>query len=179
MGARRPRSGMAGRVPMRSPGRPPVARREDRQRFWKAIAHGLSSEDAAVVCGVSPAVGARWFRQGGGMPSTSLAPLSGRYLSFTEREALTVLTAQGCGVREIARRVGGSASTSSRAVRRNAATRGGLLEDRATTAQWHTDRRAKRPKVAKLAGNDPLREYVQDRLAGRVTAPDGTAVPGT
>src|SRR6266545_1478628 len=175
---RRRRSGLAGRLPMRSPGRPPVARREHRQRFWKAIAHGLSSEDAAVVCGVSPAVGARWFRQGGGMPSTSLAPLSGRYLLFTEREEITVLKAQGCGVREIARRVGRSASTISREVRRNAATRGGLLEYRATTAQWHADRRAKRPKVAKLAGNDTLRQYVQDRLAGRVTAPDGTAVPG-
>jgi hypothetical protein len=177
MGARRPRSGMAGRVPMRSPGRPPVARREHRQRFWKAIARGLSSEDAAVVCGVSPAVGARWFRQGGGMPSTSLAPLSGRYLSFAEREEITVLKAQGCGVREIARRVGRSASTISREVRRNAATRGGRLEYRATTAQWHADRRAKRPKVAKLASNDTLRAYVQDRLAGRVTAPDGAAVP--
>ena len=146
MGAQRPRSGMAGRLPMRSPGRPLVARREHRQRFWKAIAHGLSSEDAAVVCGVSPAVGARWFRQGGGMPSTSLAPLSGRYLSFTEREEITVLKAQGCGVREIARRVGRSASTISREVRRNAATRGGLLEYRATIAQWHADRRAKRPR---------------------------------
>jgi transposase len=146
MGVRRPRLGMAGRVPMRSPGRPPVARREHRQRFWKAIAHGLSSEDAAVVCGVSPAVGARWFRQGGGMPSTSLAPLSGRYLSFTEREEITVLTAQGYGVREIARRVGRSASTISREVRRNAATRGGRLEYRATTAQWHADRRATAPE---------------------------------
>jgi transposase len=155
-----------------------VARREHRQRFWKAIAHGLSSEDAAVVCGVSPAAGARWFRQGGGMPSTSLAPLSGRYLSFTEREEITVLKAQGCGVREIARRVGRSASTISREVRRNAATRGGRLEYRATTAQWHADRRARRPKLAKLAGNDTLRQYVQDRLAGRVTTPDGTAVPG-
>jgi transposase len=133
-----------------------VARREHRQRFWKAIAHGLSSEDAAVVCGVSPAVGARWFRQGGGMPPTSLAPLSGRYLSFTEREEITVLKAQGCGVREIARRVGRSPSTISREVRRNAATRGGLLEYRATTAQWHAERRARRPKVAKLAGNDAL-----------------------
>jgi Integrase core domain/HTH-like domain len=46
-----------GRPPMRSPGRPPVARREHRQRFWKAIALGLSSEDAAVVCGVSQAGG--------------------------------------------------------------------------------------------------------------------------
>jgi transposase len=103
-----------------------VARREDRQRFWEAIARGLSSEDAAMSCGVSPAVVGRWFRQGGGLPSTSLAPLSGRYLSFAEREEITVLKAQDCGVREIARRVGRSASTISRELRRNAATRGGL-----------------------------------------------------
>ncbi len=75
------RSGRAGRPAMRSPGRPPVARREDRQRFWAAVARGLSSEDAAVSCGVSPAVGSRWFRVGGGMPSIRLAPASGRYLS--------------------------------------------------------------------------------------------------
>ena len=81
-------------------------------------------------------------------------------------------------MREIARRVGRSASTISRELRRNAATRGGLLDYRATTAQWHADRRAKRPKVAKLAANDALRVYVQDRLAGLITAPDGTAVPG-
>ena len=163
---------------MRSPGRPPVARREHRQRFWKAIAVGLSSEDAAVGCGVSRAVGTRWFRESGGMPSIILAPLSGRYLSFAEREEIAVLKAQGCGVREIARRVGRSASTISRELRRNAATRGGLLEYRATTAQWHADRRARRPKVAKLAGNDALRVYVQDRLAGLIAASDGTTVPG-
>src|SRR5918993_5918998 len=125
MGAQRPRSGMAGRLPMRSPGRPPVARREHRQRFWKAIAHGLSSEDAAVVCGVSQAVGTRWFRESGGMPSISLAPLSGRYLSFAEREEIAVLKAQGYGVRETARRLGRSSSTISQELRRNAATRGG------------------------------------------------------
>jgi IS30 family transposase len=163
---------------MRSPGRPPVARREHRQRFWKAIAHGLSSEDTAVVGGVSQAVGTRWFRESGGMPSISLAPLLGRYLSFAEREEIAVLKAQGCRVRQIARRVGRSPSTISRELRRNAATRGGVLEYRATTAQWHADRRVKRPKVAKLASNDALRRYVQDRLAGLITAPDGTTVPG-
>src|SRR5215217_3820331 len=94
---RRRRSGLAGRAPMRSPGRPPVARREHRQRFWEAIARGLSSEDAAVSCGVSPAVGGRWFRQGGGMPSTSLAPLSDRYLSFAEREEIAILRARASG----------------------------------------------------------------------------------
>src|SRR5204863_3727740 len=70
MGApKRRRADLAGRAPMRSPGRPPVARREERQRFWAAIADGLSSEEAGVVAGVSPAVGVRWFREGGGMPS--------------------------------------------------------------------------------------------------------------
>jgi IS30 family transposase len=175
---RQRRSGLAGRPAMRSPGRPPVARREDRQRFWKAIARGLSSEDAAVSCGVSPVVGTRWFRERGGMPSISLAPLSGRYLSFAEREEIAILRAQGAGVRQIARRLSRDPSTISRELRRNAATRGGRLDYRATTAQWHADRRARRPKVAKLAANDTLRQYVQDRLAGTVTAPGGTPVPG-
>ena len=56
-------------------------------------------------------------------------------------------------------------------------TRSGGLEYRATTAQWHADLKAKRPQVAKLAAHDELRRYVQDRLAGRITAADGTRVP--
>src|SRR6266496_2078140 len=179
MGAgKRRRSDRAGRPPMRSPGRPTVARREDRQRFWQAVAQGRSSEDAAAVAGVSPVVGARWFRESGGMSPISMAPLSGRYLSLAEREEIALLKAGRQGVREIARRIGRDPSTISRELRRNAATRGGGLEYRATTAQWHADRRAKRPKTAKLAANDRLREYVQDRLAGTVTAPDGNPMPG-
>ncbi len=179
MGAqRRRRSDQAGRPAMRSPGRPPVARRENRQRFWAAIARGLSSEDAGVVAGVSPAVGSRWFREGGGMPSISCASLSGRYLSFAEREEIAILRAGDCSVREIAQRLGRSPSTVSRELRRNAATRSGYLQYRATTAQWHADRRGRRPKVAKLAVNDAMRQYVQDRLAGTVTSTDGQAVAG-
>lgn len=167
-----------GRPAMRSPGRPPVARREHRQRFWKAIADGLSSEDAGVVAGVSPAVGTRWFRESGGMPSVTQKPLSGRYLSFEEREEIAILRAQDHGVREIARRIGRGPSTISREVRRNAATRSGYLDYRATTAQWHADQRARRPKLAKLATNEALRQYVQDRLSGKVTMTDGQAVAG-
>jgi hypothetical protein len=168
----------AGRPAMRSPGRPPMARREHRQRFWVAIAGGMPSEDAGIEAGVSPAVGTRWFRDSGGIRPVSLAPLSGRYLSFAEREEIAILRARGCGVREIARRTGRSPSTVSRELSRNAATRGGRLEYRATTAQWHADRRARRPKIAKLAANQVLREYVQDRLAGTITRPDGAAVAG-
>ncbi len=175
---KRRRADRAGRPPMRSPGRPPVARREDRQRFWAGIARGLTSEDAAVQAGVSPVVGARWFRDSGGMPTVSQAPLSGRYLSLVEREEIALGRARGCGVRAIARRLGRAPSTISRELRRNAATRGGALDYRATTAQWHADRRARRPKTAKLAANPALRRYVQDRLAGAVTAADGTCVAG-
>jgi transposase len=52
--------------------------REVRRQFWRRIAEGLSSEEAAAACGVSQAVGGRWFRQGGGMPPLSLAAVSGK-----------------------------------------------------------------------------------------------------
>jgi DNA-binding NarL/FixJ family response regulator len=163
---------------MRSPGRPPVARREHRQRFWAAIARGVASEDAGIEAGVSPAVGSRWFREGGGMaPSSIAAPHSGRYLSFAEREEIAICHAYGFGVREIARRLGRAPSTISRELRRNAATRGGVVY-RASVAQWHRDRRAARPKPAKLVTNLRLREYVQQRLAGELTTPGGEIVSG-
>ncbi len=163
---------------MRSPGRPTVARRVERQRFWAAIARGLTSEEAAVAAGVSPAVGTRWFRENGGMPSVCSAPLSGRYLSFAEREEIALGRARGDGVRTIARRLARAPSTIARELRRNAATRSGALDYRATTAQWHADRRARRPKPAKLATNAALRCYVQERLSGAVTAADGSCIAG-
>ena len=175
---KRRRSDRAGRPAMRSPGRPPVAGREEQQRFWQAITRGLSSEEAAVSCGVWPPVGGHWFREGGGMPPISLAPRSARYLSFAEREEIAILSAQGAGVRDIARRLRRAPSTVSRELRRNAATRSGGLAYRASAAQWHRARRAKRPKIATLAANDRLRSYAQDRLAGTVRAENGRPVPG-
>ncbi len=81
-------------------------------------------------------------------------------------------------MREIGRRLGRSASTISRELRRNAATRSGGLEYRATTAQWHAERTARRPKPTKLAVNSALRTYVEERLAGIVVAPSGMRIPG-
>ena len=148
MTVRRRRSDRSGRSKLHSPGRPDSARREELVRFWAAIATGRSSEDAARDAGVSPPVGSRWFRRSGGMPpshlSQSAKPLSGRYLSFEEREEIALLRAQGIGIRHIACRLERAPSTISREVRRNAATR------------------------------EALRRYVQDRLADRISAPDGT-----
>ena len=182
MNIRKRRSNRSGRAPLSSPGRPPVAGRDERRRFWAAIAAGKASEVAAVGAGVPPAVGTRWFRKAGGMPPAmfglSAKPLSGRYLSFMEREEIGLLRAQGHTIQEVARRIGRAASTISRELRRNAATRSGGLEYRATTAQWHAERAARRPKQAKLALNAALQAYVEERLAGAVVAPSGAPVPG-
>ena len=168
---------LTGRGPMKSPGAPSL-RRDVERLFWLEIAKGLSSEDAAFAVGASGAAGSRWFRERGGMATFMRDPLTGRYLSFEEREEIALLRAQGTGVREIARRLGRAPSTISRELRRNAATRGGKLEYRASVAQWKAELMARRPKTAKLAADERLRGYVQDRLAGQVRRPDGTAVPG-
>ena len=182
MAAKRRRSNVSGRRKLSSPGRPPVARRDDLIRFWAGIASGLSSEDAAAEAGVSMPVGSRWFRRSGGMPPTHLSisakPLSGRFLSFSEREEIALLRVQGHGVRHIARALDRAPSTISREVRRNAATRSGNLEYRATTAQWHADRSARRPKPSKLATNAALECYVRDRLAGLIVRLDGVVLDG-
>lgn len=101
--------------------------------------------------------------------SVSARPVTARYLSFREREEIALMRVQGLGVRHIARALNRAPSTISRELRRNAATRGGALDYRATTAQWHADRSAQRPKPAKLAMNDVLRGFVQDRLSGLIT----------
>ncbi len=169
---------LTGRGPMKSPGAPSL-RRDVERAFWRRIAEGLSSSDAALAVGVSSAAGVRWFRERGGMATFMLDPVSCRYLCFEEREEITLLRAQGAGVREIARQLDRSPSTISRELRRNAATRGGKLEYRASVAHWKAELMARRPKTAKLAANDDLREYVQQRLCGEVRRPDGTVTGPT
>jgi hypothetical protein len=175
MAARRQQlADQGGWPPLRSSGRPGVGQRANQRAFWwLAIAEGKTSEDC-----LRPWVGSRWFREGGVMPTLDLAPSSRRYLSFAEREEIAILRARNVGVREIAWRLGRSPSTISRELRRNAATRGGKLDYRATTAQWHAERQARRPKAAKLAVVDQLRDYVQQRLSGQIVRPDGAAVAG-
>ncbi len=57
----------------------------------------------------------------------SAKPLSGRYLSFAEREEIALLNTQGHSMQEIGRRLGRAASTISRELDRNAATHGGKM----------------------------------------------------
>ena len=105
MGRRQQAADRALRPPMRSPGTPPIPR-EVQRLFWIEIAKGLIPAEAAAVVGASQPVGQRWFHHAGGMSPFRLEPLSGRYLSFVEREEIAILHSQGAGVRQIARALG-------------------------------------------------------------------------
>ena len=63
-------------------------------------------------------------------------------------------------------------------MRRNAATRSGRIEYRATVAQWKAQTAARRPKPAKLATDPRLQEYVATRPSGQLQRPDGTVAAG-
>ena len=178
MGRRQQAADRAVRPRLRSPGHPKFTRHVE-TAFWAGIAKGLLPIEASAVAGVSPAVGQRWFRNAGGMaPFDINRQPSGRYLCFADREEIALLKAQGKGVREIALAIGRHPATVSRELRRNAATRGGKPEYRASVAQWKADMAARRPKTAKLVRNPRLRAYVQDRLAGKVSTPDGAVIEG-
>ena len=93
-GKRRSEQSIRGKL--RSPGRPPIWQRESMCRFWRAVASGISSENAAIDAGVSGPVGVRWFRSSGGMPPTQLSPSAksitsrSRSRSFKEREEIAL-----------------------------------------------------------------------------------------
>jgi transposase-like protein len=166
MGRRQQDADRAVRAVMRSPGAPALQRDVERV-FWAEIAKGLLPEEAAHAVGASQAVGGRWFRHAGDMTPFNPEPLTGRYLSFPEREEIALLKVQGAGVRAIAREVGRDPSTISRELRRNAATRGGKLDYRASVAQWKAEFVARRPRPAKLATTPQLHSYCRQRLKTR------------
>lgn len=178
MARRQQAADRAVRPKLRSPGHPKFQRQVE-IAFWRQIARGLLPEQAAEVAGVAQAVGARWFHNAGGMPPFDIKHQpTGRYLCFAEREEIALLKIQGKGVREIARAIGRDPGTVSRELRRNAAVRYGSSGYRASVAQWKADMAARRPKVAKLVTDPRLHDYVQQRLSGQISRPDGTVVAG-
>jgi IS30 family transposase len=135
-----------------------------REVFWQARAEGVVIAEAAVSAGVSYGAAVQWIAQAGGVrPRRPVVP-SGRFLSLAEREEIAVGLAARLSCREIARRLGRPACTVSREIARNQLTGGRY---RAVAADRMAQLRASRPKVAKLAADGELREWVQDRLTQR------------
>jgi IS30 family transposase len=137
--------------------------RQKRREFWEAIRSGLLPQPAAVMVGVAPNTGQAWYRQAGGVINNGTRPVSGRYLSFAEREDIAIGRAQRPpeSVRSIAARIGRSPSTVSREIARNST---GTGVYRAGPAEQRATERGRRPKTAKLAGNPLLAGLVQQLL---------------
>ena len=142
----------------------PAAPRALQVQFWEGVRSGLGVTGARLAAGVGNEIAFRWFKDAGGVKSNGPRPVSGRYLSVAEREEIAVGLAAGQSVRVIAARLGRSASTVSREVRRNSR---GARYYRAVAAQGQAQWRARRPKTAKLAANAVLRGWVQDKLEHR------------
>jgi transposase, IS30 family len=139
----------------------PAAPRAVQVVFWEGVRSGLGVAEAGVAAGVGPGKAVAWFRQAGGVKSNGPRRAGGRYLSVAEREEIAVGLAAGESVRSVARRLGRAPSTVSREIGRNSR---GRRQYRALAAQGQAQRRAARPKTAKLAGNAELRGWVQGKL---------------
>jgi IS30 family transposase len=144
----------------------------------------MSPQDAGVAVGVSAGTGWRWFADAGGVkPRFPVeGPRRRPRLTLDEREEISLGVAAKESVRDIARRLGRSPSTISREIKNNskpsrnlyrpqyrfgASWRGGPERRpryKPSAAQARSQRRARRPKLSKLAGNERLRIEVQTRL---------------
>jgi IS30 family transposase len=155
-------------------------RRDQLRAFWRLIAQGVSTEESARRVGVNETTGLRWFHKSGGMSPLSLVePVRGRTLNIVEREQILAGIHAGKSMRAIAGELGRSPGTISRELDRNLRRLHGqdyVARDRPTArrqspwkysphrAQLRADKAAARPKPAKLATNQPLRDEVQARL---------------
>ena len=143
-------------------GRLPLPR-SVRAAFWDGVRAGLSVGEAGAAAGAGRSC-EEWFRRAGGVKANGPGPVCGRYLSVAEREEIALGLARKESLRAIAARLGRSASTVSREVARNSSGTGSY---RALAAQFRAEQRARRPKTAKLAGNEELRGWVQGKLRKR------------
>ncbi|WP_237342242.1 IS30 family transposase [Williamsia soli] len=152
-------------------GTPPVPVMKVRM-FWQLKAGGVSTKVAATRAGFSERHGRYLVTKAGGVIPTVKVPdvvsdrgegPQGRYLSWSERDLLSVKHAAGQGVREIARDMRRSPSTISRELKRNTISHKRYA---AGSAQRCAEARLPRPKPRKLTVNVALGRYVWDKLSG-------------
>jgi transposase, IS30 family len=139
-----------------------------RVEFWELVRAGVGWRQAGPRCGVPRQTAEVWFRQAGGVASNGAHRVGGRYLGVAEREEIALGLAAGRSLRVIAAGLGRPASTVCREVARNRTGRGRY---RALGAQVTAEGRARRPKVAKLAGDPVLRAQVEHWLGREQWSP--------
>lgn len=154
------------------------------RQFWDCVGRGMPVADASGLVGVSSGCGHRWFADAGGVkPRFPVeGPRRRPRLTLDEREEISLGVAAKESVRDIASRLGRAPSTISREIKRNSGSGRGLYRPqyrfgaswrggperrpryKPSAAQARSQRRARRPKLGKLAGNERLRIEVQTRL---------------
>src|SRR6266516_3416561 len=163
----------------RGPGALPQV--EKREQYTRLIAQGYNNSEACRIVGINRRTGKRWrhgrtitTRDGRKLhyaPVVAAAAgrrvreISDRYLSEQERVRIADLRQVGHGVRAIAEQTGRSPSTISRELRRNRDPGSGQY--RPFTAHKLAVRRRARPRAGKIARDEVLQQFVQDRLAER------------
>ena len=135
------------------------------QVFWAGLQRGEFITDAAAAAGTYRKQGTRWVIANGGVRPRRGRNLTGRFLSFAEREEIALGRAAGESMREIARRLGRSPATISRELRRNANGAGPVSGHQ--RARGGLGPRV-RPKPAKLATNLVLRKLVEKYLGRNI-----------
>ena len=156
--------------------------------FWDQVRLIGNPYQAAVAVGVSRATGWKWFTDAGGVKPRVSKPRTGGprpRLTDGERVQIEVGVGRGESLQCIGRRLGRPASTIKRELDRNVANRydgrksgyrrkeafGARQSGNSSTVHYDAlaagraaARRARRPKVRKLAAHDTLRTEVQTRL---------------
>ena len=135
---------------------------EKERPYWDLLASGSGTFEACRQVGVGRRTGLRWRRENGGFRRDlgAINSAAGRYLSLFERERIQTLTAQGHGVREIARWLERSPSTVSRELGRARS----RVDYDAGVAHQHAWQQAKRHRRSKLALDVWLHAFVQDKF---------------
>jgi IS30 family transposase len=134
----------------------------DRHEIRRRIGSGESFVVVSAAVGCSTKAIQRLLNRVGGL-SPRVATRSSLRLSVEEREEISRGLLVGESVRRIASRLGRAPSTVSREVVHN----GGRCRYRAWRAEAAATRRARRPKLAKLASRRRLRRAVERLLAER------------
>ena len=132
--------------------------------YWELLGSGVGTVAACKLLGIGRKTGYRWRAENGGLPPARLAEAarSGRYLSLLERQRIATLRDRGLGVREIARRLGRSASTVSRELRRHLRPHDRGVYD-GDLAHARARERLRRPRRPVLSREPELRQIIQDK----------------